>query len=86
MLAALNLSVRTALAAHGGYSSASTWTMVPVLAAMIVMTLVSTEAKGIEFGTTGTATGLAATPQSSPADGGIRADTRRRRRRAVTGG
>lgn len=56
LLAALNLPLQTALAARHGYSFALTWTMVPVLVAVIVLTLIGKEAKGIAFGTSATAT------------------------------
>jgi len=50
-LAAFNLPIQQHLAASHGYSFALTATVVPVLLAVIALTLVGAEAKGIRFGT-----------------------------------
>jgi MFS transporter, SHS family, lactate transporter len=50
LLAAFNLPIQQSLAASHGYPFALTWTVVPVLVAVIVLTLIGKEAKGIEFG------------------------------------
>lgn len=49
-LAAFNLPIQQSLAASHGYPFALVVTIVPVLVAVIVLTLVGKEAKGIEFG------------------------------------
>jgi MFS transporter, SHS family, lactate transporter len=54
LLASLNLPIQESIAAHYGYSSALTWTVIPVLGAVILLTAVGKEAKGITFGTEGT--------------------------------
>ena len=56
LLAALNLPIQEALAAKHGYPFALTATIVPVMIAIIVLTLIGTEAKGITFGKQQTAT------------------------------
>jgi SHS family lactate transporter-like MFS transporter len=50
LLAALNLPIQVALAGRHGYSFALTWTLVPVLLAVIALTAIGKEAKGIRFG------------------------------------
>ncbi len=50
-LAAFNLPIQQRLAASHGYSFALTATVVPVLLAVIALTLIGAEAKGIRFGT-----------------------------------
>jgi len=50
LLAALNLPIQQALAAAHGYPFALVVTIVPVFLAVIVLTAVGKEAKGIEFG------------------------------------
>ena len=50
LLAALNLPIQQALAASHGYPFALVVTIVPVFLAVIVLTAVGKEAKGIEFG------------------------------------
>src|SRR5438093_6985742 len=50
LLAALNLPIQQSLAASHGYPFALVVTIVPVLLAVIVLTLVGKEAKGIAFG------------------------------------
>ncbi|MFG2792773.1 MFS transporter [Streptomyces sp. NPDC048419] len=54
LIAALNLPVQEAIADHHGYPAAMTWTVVPALVAVIVLSAVGKEAKGIRFGTAGT--------------------------------
>ena len=49
-LAAFNLPIQQSLATTHGYPSALVITIVPVLIAVAVLTLLGTEAKGIEFG------------------------------------
>ena len=49
-LAAFNLPIQESLAAHHGYPFALTATIVPVLIAVAGLTLLGTEARGIEFG------------------------------------
>ena len=49
-LAAFNLPIQQSLAASHGYPFALVVTVVPVLVAVVVLTLVGREAKGIEFG------------------------------------
>jgi SHS family lactate transporter-like MFS transporter len=51
LLAALNLPIQESLASGHGYSYALTWTLVPVLLTIIVLTAVGKEARGIPFGT-----------------------------------
>ena len=51
LLAAFNLPIQQHLAATHGYSFALTVTVVPVLLAVIALTLIGAEAKGIRFGT-----------------------------------
>jgi SHS family lactate transporter-like MFS transporter len=50
-LAAFNLPIQVALAQSHGYSFALMWTVIPVLVAVIVLTAIGKEAKGVEFGT-----------------------------------
>jgi len=50
LLAALNLPIQEALASSHGYPFALAWTILPVLTAVIVLTAVGKEAKGIPFG------------------------------------
>jgi SHS family lactate transporter-like MFS transporter len=52
LLAALNLPIQEALASSHGYPFALTWTIIPVLLAVIVLTAAGKEAKGVRFGTT----------------------------------
>jgi SHS family lactate transporter-like MFS transporter len=54
LLAALNLPIQEALASSHGYSFALTWTLIPVLLAVILLTAAGKEAKGILFGTVAT--------------------------------
>jgi SHS family lactate transporter-like MFS transporter len=54
LIAALNLPIQEAIADHHGYPTAMTWTVVPALVAVIVLSAVGKEAKGIRFGTAGT--------------------------------
>ncbi|MGW3139803.1 MFS transporter [Streptomyces sp. NPDC001139] len=54
LIAALNLPIQEAVAERHGYPAAITWTVVPALTAVIVLSAVGKEAKGIRFGTTGT--------------------------------
>ncbi|MCE3550438.1 MFS transporter [Pseudonocardia sp. RS11V-5] len=49
-LAAFNLPIQQSLAASHGYPFALLWTIVPVLVAVSLLTLLGKEAKGIEFG------------------------------------
>jgi len=49
-LAAFNLPIQQSLAASHGYPFALVATIVPVLVAVIVLTLFGKEAKGVEFG------------------------------------
>jgi len=58
-LAAFNLPIQQRLAAGHGYSFALTATVVPVLLAIIALTLIGAEAKGIRFGTGDPAPALA---------------------------
>jgi MFS transporter, SHS family, lactate transporter len=51
LLAALNLPIQEALASSHGYPFALTWTIIPVLLAVIALTAVGKEAKGVRFGT-----------------------------------
>jgi MFS transporter, SHS family, lactate transporter len=50
LLAALNLPIQEALASGHGYPFALTWTTIPVLLAVIALTAVGKEAKGVRFG------------------------------------
>lgn len=50
LFAALNLPIQETLAEHHGYPFALMWTMVPALVAVIVLTAIGKEAKGIRFG------------------------------------
>ena len=50
LLAALNLPIQQSLASSHGYPFAIVVTVVPVLVAVIVLTAIGKEAKGIEFG------------------------------------
>jgi MFS transporter, SHS family, lactate transporter len=54
LIAALNLPIQEAVAERHGYPAAMTWTVVPALTAVIVLSAVGKEAKGIRFGSTGT--------------------------------
>jgi SHS family lactate transporter-like MFS transporter len=51
-LAAFNLPIQVALAQSHGYSFALMWTVIPVLIAVILLTAIGKEAKGVEFGVT----------------------------------
>jgi len=55
LLAALNLPIQETLAGSRGYSFALTWTLIPVMLAVILLTAVGKEAKGVRFGTAATA-------------------------------
>lgn len=50
LIAALNLPIQEALAERHGYPAAMTWTVVPALAVVILLSAVGKEAKGIRFG------------------------------------
>ena len=50
LFASLNLPIQEALAEHHGYSFALAATMIPALVAVIVLTAIGPEAKGIRFG------------------------------------
>ncbi|MFI6654542.1 MFS transporter [Streptomyces sp. NPDC050523] len=63
LIAALNLPIQEAIAGHHGYPAAMAWTVVPALVAVIVLSAVGKEAKGIRFGTTG-----AQAPSTAAAD------------------
>ncbi|MER6417765.1 MFS transporter [Streptomyces sp. NPDC001137] len=54
LIAALNLPIQEAIAERHGYPAAMSWTVVPALAVVIVLSAVGKEAKGIRFGSTGT--------------------------------
>lgn len=54
LIAALNLPIQEAIAERHGYPSAMAWTVIPALAAVIVLSAVGKEAKGIRFGATST--------------------------------
>ncbi|MEU6254466.1 MFS transporter [Streptomyces sp. NPDC047043] len=54
LIAALNLPIQEAIAERHGYPSAMAWTVIPALTAVIVLSAVGKEAKGIRFGGTGT--------------------------------
>jgi SHS family lactate transporter-like MFS transporter len=56
LLASLNLPFQTMLAEYYGYSSALTITVIPALLAVIVLTAIGKEAKGIRFGNLSTPT------------------------------
>jgi SHS family lactate transporter-like MFS transporter len=58
LLAGLNLPLQESIAVRHGYSAALTWTVVPALLSVIVLTLLGREAKGVRFG---------AAPSSIPA-------------------
>ena len=62
LLAALNLPIQQTIAESHGYTSALVWTVVPGLVAVVVLTLIGKEAKGIRFGETA----VAAAPSGSP--------------------
>jgi SHS family lactate transporter-like MFS transporter len=51
LLAALNLPIQEHLAASHGYPFALAATIVPVLIAVALLTLIGKDAKGIQFGT-----------------------------------
>ncbi|MGH7869406.1 MAG: MFS transporter, partial [Candidatus Dormibacteraceae bacterium] len=55
LLAALNLPIQQSLAASHGYSFALMWTIIPVFIAVIILTAIGKEAKGVQFGTEATA-------------------------------
>lgn len=57
-LAAFNLPIQQALAKSHGYPFALTVTIVPVLIAVALLTLFGKEAKGIQFGTSASATAV----------------------------
>jgi SHS family lactate transporter-like MFS transporter len=50
LLASLNLPIQETLAEHHGYSFALMSTVIPALVAVIVLTAIGKEAKGIRFG------------------------------------
>ncbi|HZS19911.1 MAG TPA: MFS transporter [Pseudonocardiaceae bacterium] len=52
LLASLNLPIQEAVAEHHGYSFALASTVIPVLVAVIVLTAIGKEARGIHFGNT----------------------------------
>ena len=54
LIAALNLPIQEAVAERHGYPAAMSWTVVPALAVVIVLSAVGKEAKGIRFGSAGT--------------------------------
>ena len=54
LIAALNLPIQEAIARHHCYPPAIAWTVVPALGAVVVLSAVGKEAKGIRFGTAGT--------------------------------
>src|SRR3954449_8199207 len=60
LLAAFNLPIQEALATRHGYPFALAATIVPVLIAVIVLSLIGKEARGIEFG------GRLVTPDAEP--------------------
>jgi SHS family lactate transporter-like MFS transporter len=49
-LAAFNLPIQERLAASHGYTFALSWTILPVLLAVIVLSAIGREARGVEFG------------------------------------
>jgi MFS transporter, SHS family, lactate transporter len=55
LLASLNLPIQETLISSHGYSFALIWTMIPTLLAVIVLTAIGKEAKGIRFGSSSTA-------------------------------
>jgi SHS family lactate transporter-like MFS transporter len=61
LLAAFNLPIQQSIAASKGYPFALTVTIVPVLIVVALLTIFGKEAKGIEFGTSQTATVPAST-------------------------
>jgi SHS family lactate transporter-like MFS transporter len=63
LIAALNLPIQEAIAERHGYPAAMTWTVVPALAVVLVLSAVGKEAKGIRFGGTG-----AQAPSAAAAD------------------
>ncbi|MEU0030977.1 MFS transporter [Streptomyces sp. NPDC006335] len=67
LIAALNLPIQEALAERHGYPAAMTWTVVPALAVVIVLSAVGKEAKGVRFG--GSATPGDRTTSTAAADG-----------------
>ncbi|MGI5452622.1 hypothetical protein ACQEWB_05445 [Streptomyces sp. CA-249302] len=54
LIAALNLPIQEAVADRHGYPATITWTVVPALVAVIVLSAIGKEAKGIRFGSAGT--------------------------------
>jgi SHS family lactate transporter-like MFS transporter len=66
LIEALNLPIQEALAERHGCPAAMAWTVVPVLAVVIVLSAVGKEAKGIRFGGSGTPGGPA--PSTAAAD------------------
>jgi SHS family lactate transporter-like MFS transporter len=52
LLASLNLPIQEAVAEHHGYSFALASTVIPVLVAVIALTAIGKEARGIHFGNT----------------------------------
>jgi MFS transporter, SHS family, lactate transporter len=54
LLASLNLPIQETLVSSHGYSFALIWTMIPTLLAVIVLTALGKEAKGIRFGSSST--------------------------------
>jgi MFS transporter, SHS family, lactate transporter len=62
LLASLNLPIQEALAQRHGYSFALTATVAPALVALIVLTAIGKEAKGIRFGNAPPPTRLASRP------------------------
>jgi MFS transporter, SHS family, lactate transporter len=66
LLAALNLPIQEALASSHGYPFALTWTIIPVLLAVIMLTAVGKEAKGVRFGAAATAASAAEPTAASP--------------------
>ena len=67
-LAAFNLPIQESLANSHGYPFALAATIIPVLIAVAVLTLVGKEAKGIRFGTDESATKPASTGATAAAD------------------
>lgn len=65
LLAALNLPIQESLAKSYGYSFALTWTIVPVLVVVILLTAFGKEAKGIRFGNDSSAVTTPAAPGDS---------------------
>lgn len=60
LLASLNLPIQEKLASSHGYSFALMWTAIPVFLAVIMLTAIGKEAKGIRFGSAPTAAPAAA--------------------------